>query len=190
MDRYPEIFSACRDYFVGKPNPRILSYGCATGEEVLTLRGYFASSLIVGAEINRHSLSVARRNNVDKCAVFVESDPTTIRDMGPYDAIFCMAVLQKEPLLVIEKEPTNLKDFYPFQKFEAKVVELDSWLNKDGLLVIHNSQYAFTDVPVAWNYFPLPAAKDIFRWGPLFDRNSERLDPRSRIEPVFVKMRD
>src|SRR6185312_3841812 len=36
MDRYPGIFSVCRDYFIGKPDPRILSYGCATGEEALT----------------------------------------------------------------------------------------------------------------------------------------------------------
>ena len=41
MDRYPEIFSICRDYFAAARDLRILSYGCATGEEVMTLRRYF-----------------------------------------------------------------------------------------------------------------------------------------------------
>ena len=41
MDRYPTIFSACRDYFDGKQDLKILSYGCSTGEEVLTLRQIF-----------------------------------------------------------------------------------------------------------------------------------------------------
>lgn len=48
MNRYPEIFSVCRGYFKGRPDLRILSYGCATGEEVLSLRGAFPSAFIVG----------------------------------------------------------------------------------------------------------------------------------------------
>ena len=32
MDRYAVIFSACRDYFKGVNNIKILSYGCSTGE--------------------------------------------------------------------------------------------------------------------------------------------------------------
>jgi hypothetical protein len=38
MDRYPEIFSRCRAYFTDRKNLNILSYGCSTGEEVITLR--------------------------------------------------------------------------------------------------------------------------------------------------------
>ena len=32
MDRYPVIFSACREYFKDINNIKILSYGCSTGE--------------------------------------------------------------------------------------------------------------------------------------------------------------
>src|SRR5215469_5769002 len=95
MDRYPQVFSVCREYFGAAADLRILSYVCATGEEVLTLRRYFPSAFIVGAEINPHSLSVARRRHVDERIVFLESEAALIREQGPFDAIFCMAVLQR-----------------------------------------------------------------------------------------------
>ena len=60
MDRYPTIFSACRDYFDGKKDLKILSYGCSTGEEVLTLRRYFPDAHIIGADINKHSFAICR----------------------------------------------------------------------------------------------------------------------------------
>src|SRR5579872_7156733 len=41
MNRYPRAFSASRRYFGDRRDVRILSFGCATGEEVLTLRQYF-----------------------------------------------------------------------------------------------------------------------------------------------------
>ena len=58
MDRYPVIFNGCKDYFEGKKNIKILSYGCSTGEDVLTLRKYFPDIRIVGADINIHSLKI------------------------------------------------------------------------------------------------------------------------------------
>jgi hypothetical protein len=190
MDRYPGIFSVCRDYFIGKPEPRILSYGCATGEEPLTLRNYFPSACIVGAEINPHCLSLARKRKADDRMMFLESHPEKIRESGPFDAIFCLAVLQRTPMLVARKGIMNLKAIYAFEKFEAKVTELDSWLNKNGLLIIHHSQYLFTDASVASKYSPLLSAKDIQNTGPLFDRNSVRLKDTMASHSVFVKVRD
>ncbi|MGG7620247.1 hypothetical protein [Bacillus coreaensis] len=56
MDRYPKIFTACQKYFEGKEDIKILSYGCSTGEEVLTLRRYFPNAQIIGVDINKQSL--------------------------------------------------------------------------------------------------------------------------------------
>lgn len=94
MDRYPVIFTACRDYFIGKQDLKILSFGCSTGEEVLTLRRYFPHARIVGAEINRHSLSLCKKLPVDEKIEFIYSSRREIQKHGKYDAIFCMAVLQ------------------------------------------------------------------------------------------------
>ena len=51
-NRFPEVFSECARYFGDRTNLRILSFGCSTGEEVLTLREYFPTAEIVGADIN------------------------------------------------------------------------------------------------------------------------------------------
>src|SRR4051812_13585169 len=47
-DRYPELMGLAAKLRPGAK--RILSFGCATGEELLTLRRYFPSAELVGAE--------------------------------------------------------------------------------------------------------------------------------------------
>src|SRR5262249_14240005 len=97
MDRYPDIFKACKDYFRSQLEPKVLSFGCSTGEEVLTLRQYFPDAWITGADINKRNLSHCRKLVVDSRINFVHSDLATIQKHGPFDAIFCMAVLQRTP---------------------------------------------------------------------------------------------
>jgi SAM-dependent methyltransferase len=186
MDRYPQIFATCRAHFAEAPGLRILSYGCATGEEVLTLRRYFPSATIVGAEINARCLAVARKHVIDDRIAFIESDSAAIRSRAPFDAIFCMAVLQRTPMLVAERGIQNLKEIYPFEKFDAKVTELDSWLKPGGLLVIHYSQYALSRATVGPRYEPLITALHLVDNDPKFDRDSQRCGdvPNS----VFVKL--
>src|SRR5687767_9417567 len=65
MDRYPTVFSACRHLFAEQKEIRILSFGCSSGEEVLTLRQYFPHAYITGADINPRSLALCRKHLVD-----------------------------------------------------------------------------------------------------------------------------
>ncbi|MBQ9762302.1 MAG: methyltransferase domain-containing protein [Oscillospiraceae bacterium] len=154
LDRYPEIFAAARDYFLDKKPPRILSFGCSTGEEVVTLCRYFPNSEIVGAEINQNSLRICRSLTLGDRVRFIESTPENIAAQGPYDLIFCMAVLQRTPGTIQDKQIRDLKKIYPFEKFQQKVEELDGLLNKNGLLVIHMSQYDLPDTDLAPRYHP------------------------------------
>jgi tRNA G46 methylase TrmB len=56
-NRYPEIFAAAA---AAAPDARrILSFGCSTGEECVSLAEYFPKSEIIGAEINVLSLPKA-----------------------------------------------------------------------------------------------------------------------------------
>ena len=90
----PTIFSACRDYFDGKQDLKILSYGCSTGEEVLTLRQYFPNAHIIGADINKHSLAICRKLPVDEKITFIYSTPSEIQKYGPFRCNFlhgCLA---------------------------------------------------------------------------------------------------
>ncbi len=43
MDRYPEIFQACANHFGGK-KLKILSFGCSTGEECVSILKYMPNS--------------------------------------------------------------------------------------------------------------------------------------------------
>lgn len=122
MDRYPAIFSACREYFDGKQDLKILSYGCSTGEEVLTLRQYFPTVHIIGAEINKRSLALCRKRPVDEKTTFIYSTLKEIEKHGPYDAIFCMAVLQRKPYRIATKGIISLKKIYPFEMFERQII--------------------------------------------------------------------
>lgn len=190
MNRYPNIFAACQQYFAGREQIRILSYGCSTGEEVLTLRKYFPHAEIVGAEINKRSLEICRRQDADPRTTFIYSTADSIQSHGPYDAIFCLAVLQRTPLNIASKGIKSLKNIYPFKKFEAQIVQLDRLLNLNGLFVIHFSQYVFTDTCVAAGYRPLGDHIQNNTVMPLFDRQSQRMETPQQVNSIFVKRSD
>jgi len=176
MDRYPQIFETCRRFFTGRPDIRILSFGCSSGEEVITIRRYFPDARIVGAEINPISLALCLKQPFDDRMSFVLSDPVTIARQGPFDLIFCMAVLQRTPGLVEKNGITNLRDFYPFEKFDLQLQELNALLNNDGLLVIHHSQYYLEDSSLAAMYEVIEATEPTAKLQRRFDRNSNLVE--------------
>ena len=59
-DRYPDIFLAVRKLLEGDASVRILLFGCATGEEVFSLRRYFPEANIAGLDINPLNIAVCR----------------------------------------------------------------------------------------------------------------------------------
>jgi len=187
-DRYPGIFAACRAHLGDGPALRILSFGCSTGEEVLTLRRYFPSATIVGAEINERSLAACRRLPADDRIVFIRSDRAAVRVHGPYDAVFCMAVLQRTPHGIEERGTTNLRWIYPFEKFDAQVRELDGQVRRGGLLVVHNTQYVFADSSVADRYAPLDAPGQEADVIVKFDPHSRRLVHPPAPGSIWVKV--
>lgn len=190
MNRYPVIFSACKNYFKDKDNISILSYGCSTGEEVLTLRTYFEDADIVGAEINKNSLKVCRSLNVDDKIDFIKSKPSNIRKKGKFDAIFCMAVFQRTPHDVTSQGITSLKKIYPFEKFEDQITELDGYVKKGGLLVVHFSQYSFVDTIVGWKYKALGEYNQDDYSSSIFDKNSELIKENVDRKSIFIKVED
>ncbi|MFN8583636.1 MAG: methyltransferase domain-containing protein, partial [Gemmatimonadaceae bacterium] len=187
-DRYPAIFGAVRDYLAGREGIRILSFGCSTGEEVLTLRSYFPKARIVGAEINPRSLAVCRARAVDEGITFIESTTKNVRDAGPFDAIFCMAVLQRNPHAVESQGITDLSGTYPFARFDEQVSEFARLLAPGGVLVIHHTQYIFSDATSAGSFKPLAAQPEPRPDGPRFDRQSQRI-PGDVVTPsIWVKV--
>ncbi len=189
MNRYPGIFGACQAYFEEREDLEILSYGCATGEEVITLREYFPSARIVGAEINPRCLAICRALQVDDRICFIDSDDELIRKEGPFDAIFCMAVLQRTPHAVEAQGVRSLAQTYPFQKFDAQLSAFDRLLRHGGLLVMHHTQYVFSDATVASRYAPLAEQPEPVWSGPRFDRNSALIEGQVATPSIFVRQR-
>lgn len=187
MNRYPEIFSACRSYFDGKENIKILSYGCSTGEEVLTLRHYFPNAQIIGAEINKRSLSICKSLPENKKTTFIYSTPNELEKHGPYDAIFCMAVLQRKPHLITDKNIISLKKIYPFEKFEQQLIELDKLINPQALLIIHFTQYSLSDTTIASKYEALGNYNQDSYGLSVFDRNSNLIKNPLSQNSIFIK---
>jgi len=188
MDRYPVLFAACRERLGDSESLRLLSYGCSTGEEVFTLRRYFPNAHIIGVEINPQSLAKARKHPADARITFDASNPRTIARLGPYDAVFCMAVLQRTPHMVQARRLESLKDVYPFERFDEQLTQLDSVVKPGGLLVVHHTQYVFEQASIASRYRALEGVPPVPDGGPRFDRQSRLIEAPVETSSIFVKL--
>jgi len=149
-NRYPEIFAAAA---AASPNARsVLSFGCSTGEECVTLAAYFPSARIIGTDINPLILMKAKRHQ-DQRVRFIYASDRSLRGFGGFDAVFCMAVLRT-------CEEGNVAQHYPFERFAERARFLESLVRPGGLLVIHNASYRFSDTPRRWAYETIPVAAD------------------------------
>lgn len=188
-NRFPDVFSECVRYFGDRTNLRILSFGCSTGEEVLTLREYFPTAEIIGAEINKRSLRICKKRNIDGKISFVYSTPKRLEKLGNFDAIFCMAVFQRTPHHIAATGIQDISTIYPFQRFEDQLVLLHDLVKEDGLLVIHFTQYSLEDTLIARDF---KAYKDCTQsqYGlPVFDRNGICLENAAPWHSIYVRVK-
>ncbi len=168
-NRYPEVFLACARYWMPQPTLTLLSFGCSTGEEVFTLRQYFPHANLVGVDINRRNIKVARHSpQKDARMEFHRHTPAATQ----YDAIFCMAVLQRTENRL--PDTTDSSQIYPFHRFDAQVATLDAQLNVGGLFVMDHADYRFEDTSVAAKYQPIDNPPRIQHRRPIFNRNNQR----------------
>jgi Methyltransferase domain len=160
FDRYPATFRSVADALAHRPPEelRVLSYGCSTGEECLALRKYFPEATIVGTDIDRRNLAVCARNVEDERIVLCRSRASKLLRLQSFDAIFAMSVLCRSSQA---DGRTSISRIYPFRRFEQAVALLDALLNVDGILVICNANYRFTDTATSAAYESIPV--------PIFD---------------------
>ncbi len=124
-DRHPALFAFAKDRLAGKSELRILSFGCSTGEEPLSLMDYFPDAMIDAIDINPRNIAIARRNAAAKAAARINFSVGTHPPDVPahYDAIFCLSVLRHGQLDA--HQPLSCSDIFPFSKFDAAVTALD-----------------------------------------------------------------
>lgn len=139
-ERYPRIFDLAANL---APNARrILSFGCSTGEELVSLRRRFPTAQIVGAEVNPRSRRIAARRVSDdpNCRVV---NPRAID--GSFDVIFALAVFQREPHKFAQIGVENLSLHYPHERFDRAVRTLADALRTGGIFCIANAHYRIED---------------------------------------------
>lgn len=187
MDRYPVVFNACRMYYIKQPTLKILSFGCSTGQEVLTLRQYFPEAKIVGVDINSWNIKTCLRRYSDERMSFYHSDDPAWQIDNHYDAIFCMAVLQRT-----ENRTLNLQvssQIYPFVRFDNQLNQLDGYLKQGGVMALDETDYRFTDASVAEHYQPLQWDTPVLAKRYLFDCNNQKINTYQRVNRIFVKQK-
>ena len=115
LNRYPEIFAAAVALLPAAF--RILSFGCSTGEECVTLADYFPAATIIGTDINPLNLWKARKFRSERIR-FVYAVDRLLKSLSPFDAVFCMAVLRTP-------QREHISEHYPFDRFEERVTFLE-----------------------------------------------------------------
>ena len=127
---------------------KVLSFGCSTGEEIVTLRSIFGDTAdLYGCEIEPVSLQEAIATTGHLATIF-KSDRAAIRDHGPFDLINCASVLCLNP-------PTDMNKLFPPEEFDELLTVLDSALRPGGLLALTNASYRLQDSPLAPYYDPV-----------------------------------
>ena len=179
-NRYPALFDLAAS--LAPSAERILSFGCSTGEELVSLRHRFPNAEIVGTEINPRSRALARRRlGVDDRVTVV--GPKGIH--GTFDLIFALAVFQREPHKVAEMDLQDLAPLYPFQRFDSAVRDLVSRLRPRGLLCVDHAMYRLEDSSAASELEPLKGSPAMT--GRLFGRDGRRLK-RGSARTIFRKL--
>lgn len=91
-DRYPGLFDALVRHLADIPSPRVLSFGCSSGEEVRALRKRLPGAKIVGIDLNRRMIAKARLADPSPLSEYrCDGAP---RPDERYDAVLALAVFR------------------------------------------------------------------------------------------------
>jgi SAM-dependent methyltransferase len=185
-DRYPALFAECQKRFADLPRPKILSFGCATGEEVFSLGGYLPQAEIVGVDINSWCLKQCVRRNTSERLRFLHSLSPEFAEMNGFDAIFCMAVFQRTEHRIDGAQPTHTG--FTFERFQAEVGMLDRKLKPGGLFFLDQCDFSFEQTEIAGRYTPLEfEGNRVLRDRLLFGRDNRVMASEHYSLRCFVK---
>lgn len=155
--RYPEIFAFVAKEMAGIERPRLLSWGCSTGAELLALHQAVPHAEITGVDINPRSLAIARRAIRGRARItLVQSgDPAELAGRS-FDAVLCLAVLRHARLE--EERPPACTVILPFARAERIVESLAGLVRTGGLLGVWNVHFRIADMTIAADF---PAVLDL-----------------------------
>lgn len=183
--RYPWLFDFLAAELGTLDQPRVLSLGCSTGEELLALRKALPRAQILGADINPRSLRKARQRAAGDPGIALQlaGDPAEIAG-APFDAVLCLAVVRHARLQA--EAPASCAGVLPFARAEAFVEGLAALTRPGGLLALWNVHFRLSDMVCAADFEPaLDMAKGAAANQPLYGRGDRRLDGETCTTAVW-----
>lgn len=190
-NRYPRTFAFVRDLIGDGADRTLLSFGCASGEEVFTLRQYFPLATICGQDINRRCITQCRQRLAalggDDKIRFIEAGRIEAAPFDSFDAIFAMAVFRHGGL---KHAPPSCRHFLRFADFERHLEALTQRIKPGGVLVIQHANFRFTDSLAAAGFQRLfPGEAPVTgRHPPLYDRNDRLMPDAEPDDGVYQKI--
>jgi 2-polyprenyl-3-methyl-5-hydroxy-6-metoxy-1,4-benzoquinol methylase len=188
-NRYPKFFRFVRERLGDGPHLNILSFGCATGEEVFSLRQYFPQARIKGIDINKRNIrrcreSLARRGG-DPALFFETAGSAALEPKDSYDAIFALAVFRHGGL---GDAPPRCDHLIRFCDFDRVAGGLAACLKPGGLLALRYANFRFVETGAAAAFRQIYAASQPGQSAtPLYGRDN-RLSPHAEPDDgVFEK---
>ena len=182
-DRYPQVFDFLAEQLSGKDAPALLSYGCASGEEVEALARRMPHARITGLDTNAHAIAQARRRVDLPNVAFTVSDRPDPAER--YDAILAMAVFRDGRLNAATGTLPDCGAILPFARVEAGIGRLVAVLKPGGWLALANSHFDFEDMETAHGFeAALPIGENLGT-GPLYGRD-DRLKGKLSRRPALL----
>jgi len=188
--RYADELAAAKDA-LATSTPDILSFGCSSGEELLTLRSHFPTARIRGLDINPVAVRAARRRvhraGEDATISVARAGDASGEPAEAYDLVLALAVFRHASL---NDAPPRCDGVLDFASFEATVASLSACVRTGGILVLRHANFRFGDCAVAVDYEPvlvgLPSANES-TVTPVYDRSNELVDAASRDDGLYRK---
>jgi SAM-dependent methyltransferase len=152
-NRYPWLFDFATTQLGADKAVRLLSFGCSRGDEVFTLQSYFPRASIKGLDVNPDNIAHCNQRIAARRAAalsFSTAADTRAEPDASYDAVFCLAVLCCGDLTV-ERAVCSAPRLH-FRDFERVVSDLARCVKPGGLLVLHTTNYRFSDTAASANF--------------------------------------
>ena len=188
-NRYPLVFQKCTEFFAARnrKDPKILSFGCSTGEEVFTLGEYFPHTRIIGVDINSWCVRQCKKLSRNPNFTFLNRKSRTFEIMTDFDAIFCMAVFQRTENRT--SSDNRIVKGHTFEQFESEIKVLDQKLKVGGLFVIDHADFSFTDTSCSIYYQPVGFEQNqVLRKRPLYNLYNQKIANEQTNYRVFEKV--
>lgn len=151
-NRYPEEWSAASSA-LARPARRVLSFGCSSGEEILSAAVSFPEAQIVGIDVNPWAVRTARRRvraaGLTERATVRRAGDAGAEPPASYDVVLALAVFRHADL---NPAPPTCAPVLSFAAFARTVGTLAGCVRPGGVLVLRHANFRFTDCPESAAY--------------------------------------